>query len=121
MTETTKKTTNATKKDVAAAQAAQNIPAEIKKPLSKFGKQETFKGPDGTSYTLQFPGTRAAQDMLDGSKNRFGNVVSSALYEELWKDVFVEPKGINWDYWDEHDGYSEVMAQAESFLASLLN
>lgn len=119
MTET-KKANNATKKDVAAAQAAQNIPETEKMPFSRFGKQETFKASNGNEYVFQFPGTKKAQEILDSNKNAYGIVVDSAYYEDLWKTVIIEPKGIDWDYWDENGGYREVMGACDNFLARML-
>ncbi|EEO3824289.1 hypothetical protein G5986_002672 [Listeria monocytogenes] len=115
------KKNNATKSDVAAAQAAQKIPKELKKPLKKFGTQEDFEASDGTKYKFQFPGTRRAQEILDETKNGYGVVVDSVYYERIMKDVIVEPLGMDLDYWDEHEGYREVMNAADNFLGRLLN
>lgn len=115
------KKNNATKNDVEAAQAAQKISKLVKKPLDKFGKQEVFIANDDIEYTFQFPGTRRAQEILDESKNGYGVVVDSVYYERIMKDVIVEPKGLDLDYWDEHEGYREVMNAADTFLGRLLN
>ncbi|WP_270995629.1 hypothetical protein [Listeria seeligeri] len=115
------KKNNATKNDIEAAQAAQKIPKAVRKPLDKFGKQEVFTANDNTEYTFQFPGTRRAQEILDESKNGYGVVVDSVYYERIMKDVIVEPKGLDLDYWDEHEGYREVMNAADTFLGRLLN
>lgn len=121
MTETTKKTTNtATKKDVAAAQAVQSVPKEVKKPLAKFGKQETYTAEDGTEYTFQFPGVRRAQEILDESKNMVGVIMETSYNEKLFDEVIVKPHGIDWEYWNENDGYREVMAAADNFLGRML-
>ncbi|MBC1722248.1 hypothetical protein [Listeria seeligeri] len=115
------KKNNATKNDVEAAQVAQKISKVVKKPFDKFGKQEVFTANDNTEYTFQFPGTRRAQEILDESKNGYGVVVDSVYYERIMKDVIVEPKGLDLDYWDEHEGYREVMNAADTFLGRLLN
>ncbi|HAO6751390.1 TPA: hypothetical protein IQP68_001079 [Listeria monocytogenes] len=115
------KKNNATKNDVAAAQAAQNVPKVEKKPLDKFGKKEVFKASNNDLFTFQFPGTRAAQAILDESKNGYGVIVDSVYYERIMKDVIVEPRGLDLDYWDEHEGYREVMNAADNFLGKLLN
>ncbi|MBC1935177.1 hypothetical protein HCA69_02280 [Listeria grandensis] len=115
------KKATSTKKDIEAVQAKQNIPESEKKPLNKFGKKEEYTAPDGKVYTFQFPGTRAAQELLDQSRNGYGVVVQSAYNESLWKTVIVEPNNIDWDYWDETEGYSEVMSAADNFLGRLLN
>ncbi|EUJ24765.1 hypothetical protein PGRAN_02680 [Listeria grandensis FSL F6-0971] len=117
------KKNTATKKDIEAVQAKQSIPEAEKNPMGKFGVKETFEGPDGTEYTFQFPGTRAAQDIIDQSKNGYGVVVESAYNEALWKSVIVSPQGINWDYWDEmpNRGYRDVMNAADNFLGRWIN
>ncbi|PCZ07323.1 hypothetical protein AWL03_14540 [Listeria monocytogenes] len=115
------KKNNATKNDVEAAQTAQKIPKSVKKPFNKFAKQEVYKASDGTKYTLQFPGTRRAQEILDESKNGYGVVVDSVYYERIMREVIVEPNGLDLDYWDEHEGYREVMNAADNFLGRLLN
>ncbi|EAE3064583.1 TPA: hypothetical protein RD852_000743 [Listeria monocytogenes] len=115
------KKNNATKNDVEAAQTAQKIPKSVKKPLDKFGRQEVFIANDDTEYTFQFPGTRRAQEILDESKNGYGVVVDSVYYERIMREVIVEPNGLNLDYWDEHEGYREVMNAADNFLGRLLN
>ncbi|MBC2148088.1 hypothetical protein [Listeria booriae] len=115
------KKATSTKKDVAALQSKQSIPKAEKKPLDKFGAKETFKGPDDTEYTFQFPGTRAAQELVDNAKNGFGVVVEAAYNESLWKTVIIEPHGIDWEYWDQTPGYREVMNAADNFLGRMLN
>lgn len=115
------KKNNATKNDVAAAQAAQKTPKESKKPLNKFGTKETFEASDGTMYKFQFPGTREAQRIIDESKNPFDNVIESAYHEKLMDIVIIEPNNLDWDYWDENAGYREVMNAADRFLGRLFN
>lgn len=86
--------------------------------ILKFGKSEkdTIAG---IEYTFQFPGTKRAQQILDASKT-FGGVFSDSAYNEaLMKDVIVHPK-TDWDYWDNHKGYREVMRKADTFLGRML-
>ncbi|MED4933992.1 hypothetical protein [Heyndrickxia coagulans] len=85
---------------------------------SKFGKQEKHKVA-GVEYTFQFPGVKATIELLDRCKNRFGNVVDSAYFEEIMENVIIEPK-TDWDYWDTHDGLREVMELADNFLGRQL-
>ncbi|WP_420215021.1 hypothetical protein [Listeria monocytogenes] len=80
-----------------------------------------FKASDKVEYTFQFPGTRVAQAILDESKNGYGVIVDSVYYERIMKDVIVEPLGLDLDYWDEHEGYREVMNATDNFLGGLLN
>lgn len=109
-----------TKKDeVKELEAKNNIPDTEKKPFNKFGKQEVHEV-SGTEYTFQFPGVRAAQQILDNSKGPAGIFVDETYNKQLMETVIVSPK-TNWDYWDEHEGYREVMALADNFLGRLLN
>ncbi len=84
----------------------------------KFGKQEVYTN-SGIDYTFQFPGTRMTQEILDSAKV-VGNVFSDTRYhEQLMEHVIVAPK-TSFEYFDEHDGYREVMAAADRFLGGLL-
>jgi hypothetical protein len=70
----------------------------------------------GVEYTFQFPGVRKAIQISDASKDRFGNLKSESLYEQLMEHVIVMPK-TNWDYWDDHmDHMEEVFGTAFRFL-----
>lgn len=109
MTETKTTTTKATAKTKVA-------PAKE----SKLMKEETFIHEEtGVSYVFQFPGTLAVQKLIDNSKNAFGNIVESTYNGLLMEQVIVSPQ-INWDYWDENNGYQEVMNAADRFLGGLL-
>ena len=70
-------------------------------------------------YTFQFPGTRAAQAILDNSKGP-SNTFSDVAYHATYGLSYCYTK-LNWDYWDEHEGYREVMALADNFLGRMLN
>ena len=109
-----------TKKDeVKELEAKNNIPEAEKKPFNKFGKQEKHTVED-VEYTFQFPGTRAAQAILDNSKGPSNTFSDVAYHTQLMDSVIVTPK-LNWDYWDEHEGYRGVMALADNFLGRMLN
>lgn len=99
-------------------EAKQSIPDAEKTPMKKFGKQEK-KEVGGIEYTLQFPGVRATQRMLDRSKQPGGVFNDEAYHTQIMEQVIVEPK-VSWDYWDEHEGYRELMADADNFLGRLL-
>lgn len=111
--------TKTDKETLKAVEAKNNIPEAEKKPLNKYGKQEE-QVVDGVTYLFQFPGTRKAQQILDNSKAPGGIFVEEAYHTQLMEHVIVQPK-LDWDYWDEHEGYREVMALADSFLGRLLN
>lgn len=73
---------------------------------------------EGIEYTFQFPGTRRTQQILD--RSRLSGVHSDEVYNNLlMKEVIVFPK-IDWDYWDSHKGYREVMNAADRFLGKNL-
>lgn len=91
---------------------------EEAKESNKFGLQESHTV-QGVTYTFQFPGVKNTLEILDRSRNAFGNVVDSKYYEELMDNVIVEPK-TDWDYWDEHNGIREVMNLADNFLGRQL-
>ena len=100
--------------------AKKNDISEVEKtPMKKFGKQEKHTVKD-IGYTFQFPGIRAAQRILDASKMGNGAFNDEAYNTQLMETIIVEPK-TDWDYWDENDGYLEVMALADNFLGRMLN
>jgi hypothetical protein len=87
-------------------------------PVSKFGLQETHTV-EGVDYTFQFPGVKDTIELVDRSKNRFGNIVDSLYYQEIMNNVIVSPK-VDWDHWDTNNGLREVMALADNFLGRQL-
>lgn len=101
-----------------ALEVKNELPEKEKNPMGKFGKQETFEI-EGVKYTMQFPGVRAAQRMLDGSKRYGGTFSDEAYYTQIMEEVITEPS-VDWDYWDEHAGYREVMQKADNFLGRML-
>lgn len=111
--------TKTDKETLKAVEAKNSISETEKKPLNKYGKQEKHEV-DGVEYLFQFPGVRKAQQILDNSKAPGGIFVDEAYNTQLMEHVIVQPK-VNWDYWDEHEGYREVMALADNFLGRLLN
>ena len=68
---------------------------------------------DGIEYTLQHPGMREAVKMRDRCK-KDGDIVEEKYYKEIMDFVIVEPR-VSWEYWDEHDGFQEVMTEAIKF------
>lgn len=92
---------------------------KVEKKESKFLKQgeHTHKG-TGIKYVFQFPGTKRAREILDESKET-GSFRDAVYHELLMKEVIASPQ-TDWDYWDEHDGYLEVLTEADQFLGGLL-
>ena len=81
-----------TKKDeVKELEAKNNIPEAEKKPFSKFGKQEKHIVED-VEYTFQFPGTRAAQAILETLPNWYGdiNMTKTLRYKEDQIQTYVK-------------------------------
>lgn len=87
---------------------------------TKFMQQEEFTHEaTGTKYVFQYPGTRAMQTILDDAK-RNGYLSDTIYNEHLMEQVIVSPQ-TDWEYWDENDGYTEVMSAADRFLGKLLH
>jgi hypothetical protein len=87
-----------------------------KKPMAKFGEQKVVEI-EGTEYTLQHPGIREAVKMRDRCKDMNGQMNEEKYYSALMEHVIVQPK-VNWAYFDEHDGFNDLMAEAATFLNS---
>lgn len=93
---------------------------KVEEKQTKFLKQEEYTHkPTGIKYVFSFPGTKRVQEILDESKGLNGHVMDSIYNEKIMKEVIASPQ-TNWDYWDENDGYREVMAEADRFLGKLL-
>ncbi|NJI50583.1 hypothetical protein [Bacillus subtilis] len=83
--------------------------------MSKFGKQKKVTI-QGTEYTLQHPGTRRMVELQDEAVNlNTGKPTSADLYDLYMKEVVVDPK-VNYEYFDEHEGFMELMKEVQSFL-----
>jgi hypothetical protein len=85
--------------------------------MAKKGSQKTIEV-EGKKYILQHPGTRFAVKMRDMAKDMNGQLVEEKYYEEIMKHVIFTEDGqrTNWDYWDENEGFNEVMKEAILFL-----
>jgi hypothetical protein len=83
--------------------------------MSNF-KQKNYTSRSGKSYTFQFPGVRAAAQISDRVKNKFGVPQEERLAEEMMKTVIVEPK-ISWDYFgSDKKEFNDVIAASFRFL-----
>lgn len=103
-----------------------NMSEEVKdqqveaKPENKFGKQKTVvitdkNGKDWT-YKLQYPGMRAAMEILDNSRMPNGLIARSVFADQLLEQVVVEPAGLDVDSFDERPGLSQLIDEADLFL-----
>ena len=118
MTVAKKTVSQDTKTTNEVAKARQKRDEVERMPLKRMGKTEkvTVKGQD---YTLFFPGLKKAHQIVDLSRMGNGVMDNSAYDEALMKQVIVDPK-TDWDYWDDHEGYGEVMEKADQFLGKWL-
>ncbi len=94
-------------------------------PENKFGKQQvvtvTDKEGKDWEYLLQFPGMRAAMEILDNSRMPNG-LISRAVYaQELLDQVVVEPANLTVDDFDERPGLSQLIDEADLFLGELID
>lgn len=71
-------------------------------------------GEEIATYTFKWPGLLEYQRMLEVAKDANGNVMNSAMFELIMENV-ITPK-TDWKYWDEHEGYNDVMLNAQAFL-----
>lgn len=73
---------------------------------------------EGKEYVLQHPGMKYAVELRDKCKNDNGVLQESKYYESLMNDVvFLKDGGkTNWDYWEENEGFAEVMKETALFL-----
>ncbi|MES3674266.1 hypothetical protein QNI26_22535 [Bacillus velezensis] len=111
-----RKKSNAKKQSTRAAFQYMQTKQSEGKPMSKFGKQKTVKI-QGIEYTLQHPGTRRMVEIQDEAINiNTGRPTSSQLYELYMKEVVVNPK-VNFEYFDEHAGFNELMYEVSTFLS----
>ncbi|MCR8636183.1 MULTISPECIES: hypothetical protein [Paenibacillus] len=79
-------------------------------------KQKEYTSRSGKQYTFQFPGVRAAAQISDRVKNKFGVPLEEKLAEEMMKNVIVDPK-ISWDYFgSDKKEFNDVIAASFRFL-----
>jgi len=110
------------------AKATQSRPEVARMPFKRIGKQKvvTIIEDDGTEdghkvdYTLFFPGLKAAQLVVDDAKMGNGAISEAAYQQGIMEQVIVDPK-TSWEYWNEHEGFGEVMNEADSFLGKWLH
>lgn len=112
-----------TKTTTTKAPAAKKTPAELE---SVFGAQKTIEITEAngtvTKYLLQFPGTDAAQRLLANAQLAGQGTLDPYTYRQgLLKSVIVAPKGVDFDYFDEHNGFMELMDEADTFLFGKLD
>jgi len=82
--------------------------------MAKIGTQKTITV-EGIEYTLQHPGSRANTQIQDRTMTALGIPSMEKMAEEIFKHVIVNPK-VSFEYFDEHDGYDEVLEEAMKFL-----
>lgn len=110
-----KKQSNETRRSNRVASLKLHKQGEIFK-MAKAGTQKTVKI-EGKDYTFQHPGVREFVRIQDRIKDDNGHPSNEKFAEEIFKHVAVEPK-VNWNYFEENEGYEEFMSEAGSFLRS---
>lgn len=108
-----KKKNNQMKRSNKAASLLFHYKGEIFK-MAKIGTQKKVTV-EGVEYTLQFPGHREATRIQDRIQTETGGVSNEKFTEELFEHVIVDPK-VSWDYFDENEGFEEVIKEAATFL-----
>lgn len=71
--------------------------------------------PAEVKYLLQHPGVKAGVQLRGRSKDMNGNLDEEKYYGEIMSKVIVQPR-VNWEYWEENEGFQEVMKEASTFL-----
>lgn len=86
---------------------------------TKAGSQKEFivtnEQGEETKYLFQHPGVKGGVQLRGRAKDMNGNLDEEKYYGELMSKVIVQPK-VNWDYWEENEGFQEVMKEASTFL-----
>lgn len=88
-----------------------------RKAMAKKGEQMQFTASTKQEYKFQHPGLRESLRMRDRSKTETGTS-SELLYSEFMEHVIFTADGgrTNWEHFEEHGGFSEVMKAAAKFL-----
>jgi hypothetical protein len=66
------------------------------------------------TYDFKWPGLVKYEQMNEKALNQYGVTTDSKMFEGLMKNVI--QGDIDWKYWDEHEGYTEVMTAASDFV-----
>lgn len=74
-------------------------------------KQETFKT-QHAEYIFQHPGIRFAEQMKDDAKDRNGKFMPHKYYEQIMKNVVVQP-GVDYGYFDELEGEKVEVVESD--------
>lgn len=75
----------------------------------------------GVTYDLKFEDFRTGMLVAQFSQENSPDARPSDYAEELMSEVIkANGKKTNYDYWDQHDGYQEVLDQASDFVQSRL-
>lgn len=95
---------------------------EMLQMAKKSGSQKEYVHTDGegeetkeVTYLFQHPGVRAAVQLRGRAKDATGNIDEEKYYEELMKKVIVQPR-TTWEYWEDNEGFKDVMKEASTFL-----
>jgi len=87
--------------------------------VAKKDRKETIKvaDHDGTEieYKLEFPGIEKVLAIKEVSTSDTGVLDEAEYYDQLMQQVIKSPD-VDYDYWDAHDGFLEVMHEADVFI-----
>ncbi|MDH2334285.1 hypothetical protein [Paenibacillus polymyxa] len=83
--------------------------------MSNFKQKQYTSKIEGKEYLFQHPGVRAVAKINDASKNKHGVVLEERMYEEMLKNVIVQPK-LKLDDFDNYSECSEVINAAYAFI-----
>lgn len=97
-----------------------NKEAESSKVEPLTARQKTVAIKDGSDHEyhllLKFPGVRKASQLIEDSRNPFGQPNLPVLLESSLKDVVVLPHIKSLDWWDDHEGLYEAANAVYLFL-----
>jgi hypothetical protein len=84
--------------------------------MAKKGSQKEIKIGD-KKYILQHPGIKYCVKMRDTAKSATGVLMEEKYFEQMMEHVIFteEGKRTDWDYWDENEGFDEVLKEAINF------
>lgn len=81
---------------------------------------EDFDGAK-VKYAYKFPGMELANSLTEQATDEDGVFSTAEYYKLLMQHVItVDGEPINFEYWDHHQGYGEVVSGAEAFIGGIL-
>lgn len=72
------------------------------------------------TYNFKFPGFQRIIKLQAEATADDGSLMTAEYYKGLMKHVITNEE-VNFSYWDHHDGYAEVMQEADLFVGTIVN